>query len=109
MLAFNKYEAVRFGDFKAELTGIDNEVRLKVQALDLTTESGIEEAREVLSKCFGDKSQQVYDFMKANMFPNDLQELQMYIYQGPQGVAKVSSAIDRAIDRSLDRRVGNGE
>ena len=103
MLEFNKIEAVRFGDFKAEPEAVNAETKLRLQALKFETEQQVEEARTALSNCFGAKAADVKEFMIRNMYPNDLQELQIYLTQGPQGLATANKAVETQLQKALEK------
>lgn len=82
-LKFEKKEAIEFGDLKVAPIKIDVEMRLRLQGLAFKTEEELEEAKKLLSECFGGNAGAVKKFMDENMSAMDLQILQGYLLSGP--------------------------
>lgn len=81
-LEFKKKEAIVFGDLKVA-PELNTELELRVRSLDLKTEAGVEEAKTILSSCFGENATKVKAFMDENMSAADLGLLQSYLVNGP--------------------------
>lgn len=96
---FQKYEAVGFGDFQA-MPKMDQEQELRVSTLEIKKEN-LEEVREVLSDCFGDKAAEVKAFMKDNMFLTDFLRLQVYLTQGASGLKDFERRMDQLFDKQI--------
>lgn len=100
-LTFAKVQPVRFGDFTAMPEKLTSEAKLRINNLGFATESQIEEAKKALSECFGASSAEVKAFMDDNMSVSDLQSLQTYLTQGPQGLKTLQEAVNGAIQEAM--------
>lgn len=96
---FQKIEKVGFGDLEVE-PKMTEEQRLRLHNLKIDPEN-LTEASDVLSQCFGAYAADVNNFMKKNMFFNDLVRLQMYLTQGPNAVADYDRRLDKAISEKM--------
>lgn len=102
-LSFDKIEAVKFGGV-AYMPQMTQELRLRLKALKITP-ANLDEAKEQLSKCFGDKAAEVKAFMDANMFERGLAQLQVYLTQGPEAAEAFQNSISGAIDTEISKIV----
>lgn len=98
-LNFSKIEPVQFGDLKVD-PEVNPEKRLRLQSLKIT-EDNLDEARELLSSCFGKHADTVSTFMKDNLFLRDYLELQVYLTQGASGLDSFRSRIEKALDDKM--------
>lgn len=87
-LKFEEIKKIQFGDLKV-MPQMNQELELRVRGLNPSTEEGIEEAKDVLSSCFGDNKDAVRKFMDANMKGVNLSVLQAYLVGGKQAVDMV--------------------
>ena len=85
-LKFEEIKAIQFGGLKVKPKKADTEMELRLRALDLSTSSGVEEAKEVLSSCFEDHQKEIRKFMDNNMTSIQLSVLQAYLIGGKQVV-----------------------
>ncbi len=100
-LTLAKIEAVRFGDFEV-VPKFSQEQMLRVKNLKIT-EDNLEEARDVISKCFGDDTEKVKIFMEKNLFLMDYTKLQVYLTQGQSGLDNFEKRMDRFMDKEMDK------
>lgn len=100
-LKFQEQEAVEFGTLKV-VPHMNAELKLRAKNLDLKTEQDLEEAIDILSQAFGDKTKEVADFMRKNMSSYDLRRLQVYLSEGPQALARVDEAVADMMTRGLE-------
>lgn len=96
-----KVEKVLFGDFEAT-PHMTQEKKLRVSQLKLTA-ANQEKAMDVLASCFGDDKEVVKEFMKENMFLDDLARLQVYLLRGDAGLAELEARLEKMEDKRLDR------
>lgn len=87
-LKFEKIKKIQFGDLKV-MPQMNQELELRVRGLNLSTEDGIAEAKDVLSSCFGENKEAVRQFMDSNMKSVNLSVLQAYLIGGNQAVEMV--------------------
>lgn len=85
-LKFDKIKAIQFGELKVRPKKLDKELELRLRALDLSTESGVEEAIEVMADCFEKHKSEIQAFMRENMTSVQLSVLQAYLVGGKQVV-----------------------
>lgn len=100
-LQFDKIKKIGFGDM-AVAPKITPELRMRLKTLDLKTESGLDEAKEVMSSCFGDKAKKVREFMDENMTDVNLSMLQTYLIAGKQGLDLIREELLKSVERNDD-------
>lgn len=91
----NSAEAIAFGDLVAT-PNVDIEARLRIQGLQMGNANEIKEAILVISECFGDKKDEVAEFLSKDMTVLDLAKLKAYLVGGDDMVERVNSAMDGA-------------
>lgn len=106
-LAFSKIEALKFGNLEV-VPQMGAEQRLRVKTLEMKEEN-IEEIREVLSACFGEKAAEVKAFMEANLFLFDLMQIQIYLSQGQSGLDNLNKRMDKFMDKKIEQLVDKEE
>lgn len=106
MLVFEKIEKVQFGDLVVE-PKLNKETTMRLRNLEIT-DSKLDEAREVISECFGVYASEVKAFMEENMFKSDLARLQVYLSQGAAALDKYDESVSRALEKHLDEAMAKG-
>lgn len=101
MLTFSKIEKVQFGDLVVE-PKVNKENLMRLRGLEIT-EARIDEAREILSECFGAYATEVRNFMESHMRISDLSRLQVYLSQGASGLDQYDASVNRAIEKRMDK------
>lgn len=91
-LTFNKLEPVRFGEIVA-MPVLSQELKLRVQQLKPEADN-MEETRNILSECFGEKSMAVKEFMRENFSNMDYIRLQVYLLNGDKGLEDIERRMD---------------
>lgn len=102
---FRKFEAVGFGDLQA-MPKMDAELNLRVSSLEITNDN-LDEVRDTLASCFGEKAAEVKAFMKDNMFLMDFMRLQVYLTQGENGLKDFERRMDRVFDKQISEAMNN--
>lgn len=88
-LKFEEIKKIQFGELKV-LPQMDKDLELRVRSLNMGTFEGVQEAKEVLSACFGTENQApIKAFMDSHMKPINLSVLQAYLLGGTQAVDMV--------------------
>lgn len=104
-LQFNTIQPVRFGEIEAT-PKMTTSSRMRVQRVQFGGDNS--EAMETMAECFGNKSDEVLDFMKKNMSTLDLQRLQAYLIGGESMLETLDRTIDETIKASM-KKVQNEE
>lgn len=99
-LNFNKIEPVQFGDIVA-MPKIDEETKLRLQNINLSTVQGWNDGVELMAGCFSEKKDEVKDFMKNNMNSFDLNKLQAYLMGGDSMVEMLEKKMERILDKEV--------
>lgn len=92
----NTAEAIQFGDLVVT-PKVDIEARLRIQALQMGNANEVKEAILVISECFGDKKDEVAEFLSKDMTVLDLAKLKAYLVGGNDMVERVDSAMESAL------------
>lgn len=95
-LKFSKIEPVQFGDIVA-MPVVDEETKLRLYELNLSTIDGVNEAIAVMAGCFKDKKDEIKEFMKGEMSSYELNQLQAYLMGGQAMLDKLEKQLDIAI------------
>lgn len=107
-LTFSKIEPVNFGGMKV-MPKITTELKLRLEKLQFDTDDDIEEAITKLSQAFGNKKSEVEQFMRDNMFPQDLSQLKTYLVSGPQALVSMERRIDKVMSEQLEKVMSTQE
>lgn len=97
-LKFEQVKKIQFGDLKVT-PKVDKEMELRLRNISFSSEPEIEEAKEVLSSCFGADSKAVKNFMDENLTVFNLSVLQAYLLGGNQ-------AVDMILNGAINMGVG---
>lgn len=100
-LKFRGKEAVEFGSL-AVFPQETPELKLRIRNVNLTTDTNIQEAIEVMSSFFPTHKEEVKSFMQEQMKDFELGQLQAYLVGGSSAVDIVGRSLDRDIDRRMD-------
>lgn len=92
----NSAEAIQFGDLVVT-PKVDIEARLRIQSSQMGNASEVKEAILVISECFGDKKDEVAEFLSNDMTVLDLAKLKAYLVGGADMVERVDSAMESAL------------
>ena len=92
---FSKRKPVAFGDLVVNPT-LTAELKLRLRQLNITGPN-LDEARTLLSQCFGDKSEEVKEFIRDNFSDMDYARLQVYLLDGEKGVEDLERRMDAAV------------
>lgn len=102
-LKLQKLEKIAFGDLEVA-PQMTQEKRLRVANLKVTNQN-LEEAREILSECFGAYADEVKKFMEKNLFVLDLTRIQVYLTQGQSGLDSFEKRIDTLMEKELEKKM----
>lgn len=97
-LEFKKsLEAISFGGLVVE-PKLDVEKRLRLQNIKFEEidVAGMKEAIEVIASCFGDKAEEVKEFISSSMDISQIVRLQVYLIGGDEMLAKMDKKIEEA-------------
>lgn len=107
MLTFSKIEKVQFGDLAVE-PKINKENLMRLRNLEIT-DAKLDEAREILSECFGAYATDVKNFMEKHMYQSDLARLQVYLAQGAAALDTYDESVNKALAKHLDEAMAKGK
>lgn len=97
-LEFKKgLEAIDFGGLVVE-PQLDVEKRLRLQNIKLDDLASMKEGIKVIASCFGDKSEEVAEFISQYMGIADIARLQVYLVGGDDMLQKVDKKIEGIAD-----------
>lgn len=107
MLTFSKIEKVQFGDLTVE-PKINKENLMRLRNLEIT-DAKLDEAREILSECFGAYATEVRNFMENHMYKSDLARLQVYLAQGAAALDTYDKNVSKALEKQMDELMAKGK
>ena len=97
-LQFKTKEAIEFGELKVA-PELDAELTLRLrQTFDYATESEAAELTDLLASCFGDKKEEVKQFILNDMTFFDVRILHAYLLGGDKLVAMVMKEMDGGLN-----------
>lgn len=100
-LKLSNLEPVDFGSFSA-MPQLGQEQRLRVQNLEIE-EDNLDEAREMIAKCFGENEERVKEFLAKNPFRTDYIRLQIYLTQGQSGIDNFERRMDAIMSKEMEK------
>lgn len=96
-LKFNKLEPIEFGDKKYQPTvSPETRRRIVLEMAQPSTAENDEVAIDTICHCFGDKSNEVKEFINANIGQNGIKTLQLYLTEGDKGLEALNKSIETA-------------
>lgn len=102
-LKLSKLEKIAFGDLEVA-PQMSQEKRLRVSNLKVT-EKNLDEAREILSECFGAYAEEVKSFMEKNLFVLDLTRIQVYLTQGQSGLDSFEKRMETIMEKEMEKKL----
>lgn len=92
---FSEIKPVQFGKIVA-MPKITAELKLRLKQIK-NIGSNYDEMRDILSQCFGEKSEQVKEFIRVNFSDLDYARLQVYLLDGDKGVEDFERRMDSVV------------
>lgn len=104
-LDIKSLEKVKFGDIEEE-PKLDEELNLRINALEFKTKEDIKEAKEVLASAFPQNKEKILNYLNSPKVPIfELLRLKTYLEGGENAVNAYDNSFNTAIDKVLDKNV----